>query len=95
MTPLIIAPNAGVEPQARIVVGGLFNRWLNITRVINPLLDYDSDSKIFICEVCVAHGTPSEQCNTANFTLFLVGAPPIIRENLSKYTAVQVARAWS
>ena len=69
----------------RITVGGQFNRWLNISHVIVIQGAEDPDSKIFICEVCQARGTPSEQCNTTNFTLSVIGAPPVIKENLSKY----------
>ena len=76
MLPEVIAPNTGVEPPERITVGGQFNRWLNISSVITVQGAEDPDSKIFICEVCQARGTPSEQCNTANFTLSLIGAPP-------------------
>ena len=69
-------------PLSRIRVGG---QWLNITRIESEGAAEDPDSKIFICEACVARGTPSELCNTANFTVYLVGAPPKIERNLSKY----------
>lgn len=69
----------------RISVGGQFNRWLNISNVIIIQGAEDPDSKIFICEVCQARDTPFEQCNSTNFTLNLIGTPPVIKENLSKY----------
>ena len=68
----------------RFKVGGLSNRWLNITHVKIVGGAEDPDSKIFMCEVCEARGTPSEQCSTSNFTLKLVGAPPKFKRNLSK-----------
>ena len=66
----------------RIRVGG---QWLNITDIVSDGAAEDPDSKIFICEACVARETPSELCNTANFTVYVVGAPPKIKRNLSEY----------
>ena len=79
MLPEVIAPNADVKPPERIIVGGQFNRWLNISSVITVQGAEDPDSKLFMCELCQARGTPSEQCNTANFTLNTIGAPPKIQ----------------
>lgn len=71
-------------------------RWLNITHVRAFRLTTHQgietpDSKIFMCEVCVARGTPSEQCNTANFTLKIAGAPPKVLVNSSKYYSTAYA----
>jgi hypothetical protein len=74
-------PSLKAPPRFR--VGGLNNRWLNITYVDTVGGAEDPDSKIFICEVCEARATPSEQCSASNFTLKLVGAPPKFRKNLS------------
>ena len=76
--PQILTPNDdGFGSPQRIIVGGESNRWLNIsfvgvTGVENP------DSKIFMCEVCLNHNTPAEECYTANYTSWLTGAPPNI-----------------
>ena len=64
-------------------MGGEFNRWLNISRV--ELIGVEiPDSKIFQCEVCIARGTPSEECHTANYTNRVTGSPPMILETNSK-----------
>ena len=65
-------------------MGGEFNRWLNITRVQVVGGAEDPDSKIFQCEVCIARGTPSEECHTANYTNYITGSPPMILERNSK-----------
>ena len=65
----------------RVRVGGMFNRWLNISRVE---VYGGADSKIFQCEVCVARGTPSQECYTANYTNRVTGGPPVINEIGSK-----------
>ena len=69
---------------ARITVGGEFNRWLNITRVELVGVAEDPDSKIFQCEVCIARGTPFQQCHTANYTNRVIGGPPRINATGSK-----------
>ena len=84
---VVIPPNVGAQPPERIIVGGFFNQLLNITYVELIGGAEDPDSKIFMCEVCEARGTPSEQCSTSNFTLKLVGAPPKVKRNLSKYAS--------
>ena len=70
--------------QVRIYVGSEFNRWLNISRVDLVGGAEDPNSKIFQCEVCAAHGTPSEECYTANYTNHITGSPPMILETNSK-----------
>ena len=65
-------------------MGGEFNRWLNITRVQVVGGAENPDSKIFQCEVCIARGTPSEECHTANYTNRVTGSPPMILETNSK-----------
>ena len=57
-------------------MGGEFNRWLNISAVEVVGGAEDPDSKIFMCEVCVARGTPFEQCHTANYTNLVTGGAP-------------------
>ena len=71
-------------PPERIIVGGQFNRWLNITRTVNIQGAEDPDSKIFMCEVCIARGTPFEECNTTNYTSRVIGAPPVISSSSRK-----------
>ena len=68
----------------RIIVGGQFNRWLNITRTIIIQGAEDPDSKIFVCEVCIARSTTFDECNTANYTSRLIGAPPVISSSSRK-----------
>ena len=65
-------------------MGGPFNRWLNISQIEVIGGAEDPDSKIFMCEVCVARGTPFEECHTANYTNFVTGGPPNITEGRSK-----------
>ena len=62
-------------------MGGEYNRWLNISQIE---LAEDPDSKIFQCEVCIARGTPSEECHIANYTNRVTGGPPMILEANSK-----------
>ena len=82
--PEVLTPNEDVIPQPRIIVGGQFNRWLNITRTVIVQGAEDPDSKIFTCEVCIARGTPFEQCHSANYTSRLIGAPPRIIHETSE-----------
>ena len=77
--PQILTPNDdGFGSPPRIIVGGESNRWLNISFVVLIGGIEDHDSKIFMCEVCLNHSTPAEECYTANYTSWLVGAPPNI-----------------
>ena len=77
--PQILTPNDnGFGSPPRIKVGGESNRWLNISFVVLIGGVEDHDSKIFMCEVCLNHSTPAEECYTANYTSWLVGAPPNI-----------------
>ena len=69
---------------ARITVGGDFNRWLNISQIELVGAAEDPDSKIFQCEVCIARGTPFEQCHIANYTNRVIGGPPVINTTGSK-----------
>ena len=85
--PQEIAPNDDAVPTPRIVVGGPFNRWLNITMVVVIQGAEDPDSKIFMCEVCVARGTPFEECHISNYTNRVIGAPPNINETNCKTLA--------
>ena len=73
-----LRPNDNEMPQPRIVVGGVSNRWLNITRTVIIQGAEDPDSKIFMCEVCVDRGNSTENCSTSNYTSLTIGAPPII-----------------
>ena len=61
-----------------IVVGGPFNRWLNITRTKISASAQTVDTAIYMCEVCTDRGTPLEECHTANVTLYIIGGPPFI-----------------
>ena len=70
-----VALNPG-DPS--IIVGGPFNRWLNITRTIISASALTADTAIYMCEVCIARGTPFEECHTANVTLYIIGGPPFI-----------------
>ena len=65
-------------------MGGPSNQWLNISRIKLAGGADDPDSKIFMCEVCVDRGMPSEVCNTANYTNRVTGGPPMINETRSK-----------
>ena len=69
---------------ARIMVGGDFNRWLNISQIELVGGGQDSDSKIFQCKVCIAHRTPFEECHTANYTNLVTGGPPVVNITGSK-----------
>ena len=69
---------------ARITVGGPSNRWLNISQIELVGGADNPDSKIFMCEVCIDRGTPSEVCNTANYTNRVIGGPPVINVTRSK-----------
>ena len=69
---------------ARIMVGGEFNRWLNISRIEVVGGAEDPDSKIFQCQVCIARGTPFEQCHTANYTNLVTGGNPVVNTTGSK-----------
>lgn len=72
-------PEVEVNPgDMRLVVGGQFNEWLNITRTLVSDSAETVDNAIYMCEVCIARGTPFEECHTANVTLFIIGGPPII-----------------
>ena len=82
--PEVLERNVDVDPLPRIVVGGQFNRWLNITRTVIIQGAEDPDRKIFMCEVCVARGTPFEQCHTTNYTSRLIGSPPMILQGSGK-----------
>ena len=84
MLPQVLVPNAGFQPLERIIVGGEFNRWLNITRVEVVGGAEDPDSKLFMCEVCVGRYTPFEICHTSNYTNRVIGAPPVIKETNGK-----------
>ena len=75
-------------PPERIIVGGSFNRWLNITGTVIVQGAEDPDQKIFMCTVCVARGTPFEMCHTSNYTSRLIGAPPLINETASEQTCL-------
>ena len=63
-------------PTARRIVGGEFNRFLNITRTLISQGAEDPDFGRYICSTCIAIGTPQEQCHNATVVLFLVGSPP-------------------
>ena len=84
MLPQELSRNEDVIPPERIIVGGDFNRWLNITRVEVVGGAEDPDSKIFMCEVCVARDTPFEVCHISNYTNRVIGAPPRLNETNSK-----------
>ena len=73
-TPQLLLPT---ESEERIAVGGDYNEWLNITSVVIQG-EEDPDSKIFMCEVCTNQSAPLKQCYTSNFTLRVIGAPPVI-----------------
>ena len=74
-------PNEGM-PGERVIVGGTFNRWLNITRTEIVQGAEDPDSRIYICEVCEANTT---NCSPANYTQVTVGTPPDITDASSEY----------
>ena len=78
VSPQEIPPNEGAFPAERIIVGGDSNRWLNISQTVIIQGAEDSDSKIFMCEVCVDRSSPDIVCHTANYTSWTIGAPPII-----------------
>ena len=74
--PQEIPPNQRTQ---RITAGGDSNRWLNISQIVVVQGAGDPDSKIFMCEVCLNRDAQdSEECHTANYTLLIVGAPPLI-----------------
>ena len=67
----------------RRVVGGPFNRWLNITGTLIVQGAEDPDFGRYICSTCIARDTPEEQCHNATVTLFLVGGPPTLDEAIN------------
>ena len=60
-----------------LAVGGEFNELLNITRNFPTGANLVPDSGIYMCEACTDRGTQSEECHTANVTLFVIGGPPV------------------
>ena len=70
-------------PPARIIVGGEFNRWLNITRTVIIQGAEDPDSRIFMCEVC-QNVTTLEGCSSSNYTQLTVGSPPMVLDTSGK-----------
>ena len=70
-----------VQNGASPIVGGEFNRWLNITRtnIIQGAQDINQGN--YTCEVCIGTGfLPEPICHTAVSTLLLIGGPPIITQ---------------
>lgn len=79
LTITVSGPEADINPgDPRLIVGGPFNEWLNITRTLISDSAETADNARYLCEVCIARGTPFEECHTANVTLFIVGGPPFI-----------------
>ena len=64
-------------PGQRVIVGGEFNQWLNITRTEIVQGAEDPDSRIYICEVC----DNNNACSAANYTQVTVGTPPNITDD--------------
>ena len=64
------------------VVGGPFDRWYNITSAIIVAGAEDPSFGDYICSVCIARGTPFEECHNATMQLHILGAPPrLVRSN--------------
>ena len=80
--PQVVPPNENM-PNERVIVGGDFNRWLNITRTQIVQGAEDPDSRIYICEVC-DNSTMPETCSAANYTQLTVGTPPNITDTSSE-----------
>ena len=83
-----MALNSGDSPRARIL--GDFNEIYNITRALISMDAEDSSRGIYECEVCIARGTPFEECHSANTTVATAGRPPIIRRGFGRSKVV----AW-
>ena len=60
----------------RRVVGGVSNRWLNITGTLIVQGAEDPDLGNYICSACTNIGTPQEMCHNATLTLYLLGSAP-------------------
>ena len=75
-------------PTPRIVVGGEFNRWLNITRTVTVQGAEDPDSSIFMCEVC-QNITTFEGCSVSNYTQFTIGSPPVVGDTSGELSNCQ------
>lgn len=75
--PQVLEPNDDVTPIPRIIVGGEFNRWLNITRTVTIQGAEDPDSNIYMCQVC-QNVTTLEGCTAASYSQFTIGSPPVI-----------------
>jgi hypothetical protein len=60
------------------VVGGPFLRWFNLTSAVIAAGAEDSSSADIICSVCVARGTPFQQCHNATVVLLSLGDPPVL-----------------
>ena len=73
------------DPATEIqIIGGEFDRWLNITGVEIAQGARDPDRAIFRCEVCIGRGTPFESCYAANYTNLVIGSAPMITGDSSK-----------
>lgn len=64
-----------------MIVGGEFNRWLNITRTEIVQGAEDPDSRIYICEVC----DNDNNCTAADYTQVTVGTPPNITDDSGEW----------
>jgi hypothetical protein len=90
--PQEVPPNEGM-PGERVLVGGEFNRWLNITRTEIVQGAEDPDSRIYICEVCEGNST-RDNCIAANYTQVTVGTPPDITDASSEYLFGLTTGGW-
>lgn len=73
---------AALTSNARIL--GEFNEIYNITRALISMDAQDSSRGVYECEVCVARGTPFEDCHSANTTVATAGRPPIIDRGVGR-----------
>ena len=85
LPPQKLEPNEDVMPPPRLIVGGEFNRWLNITRTVTVQGAEDPDSNIYMCEVC-QNVTTLEGCSAANHTQFTIGLPPVVEDTSGEIT---------
>ena len=72
------------QDPLRMFITGAYDEIYNITRVLIAAVARDSSRGIYECEVCVARGTPFEDCHSANTTVAVAGRPPIIMKGIGR-----------
>ena len=71
-------------PQSSRRIGGILDRYYNITRVRTYRGAEDPHAGVYECEVCVARGTVCQECHYANVTLAVAGRPPLLNSTTGR-----------